>query len=99
MSFADHANRLDEAVMQHLGDGTCTYTGAGFVAKDIGHILDRSHEVYDENQLAQRVTAISVMVADVPTSRQGDTITTASRTWTVQQVLEDDGYLRRLYVT
>lgn len=99
MSFADLTGRLDEAVMQHLGDGLCTYQGAAFIAQDIDHILDRDHEVYGEDQVAMRVTSISVLVSDVPTSRQGDTIATAARTWNVQQVLEDDGHLRRLYVT
>lgn len=99
MSFSDHADRLDEAVMRHLGDGPCTYQGSGFVAQGAPHILDRDWEVYDENQVAMRVTTVSVWASSVPESRQGDQVITADRTWTVQQILEDDGYMRRLWVS
>nr|WP_175488809.1 hypothetical protein [Halomonas muralis] len=85
--------------MTHLGDGPCTYQGAGLVASGIEHILERDFEAQDDDQVAMRVTTISVRVSDVTTSRQGDTIATPSRTWTVQQILEDDGHIRRLYVT
>ena len=46
-----------------------------------------------------RVATFSVQTADVPTSRQGDRIITPSRTWTVQEILEDDGFARRLWVS
>lgn len=99
MAFADHLDRLDGAVMTHLGDGPCTYQGAGFVASGIEHILERDFEAQDDDQVAMRVTTISVRLSDVVTSRQGDTLVTPARTWTVQQILEDDGHMRRLYVT
>lgn len=101
--FADHLDRLDEAVMTHLGDGTCTYRGtgqgSGFVAEGIAYILDRDFEAQNDDQVAFRVTTVSVLVSDVPSSTQGDQIETPARTWQVQQILEDDGSWRRLYVT
>lgn len=97
--FADHLDRLDEAVMTHLGDGHCDYHGRGFTAVGIDYILDRDFDVQDENQVARYDTTISVLVSAVATSRQGDTIATPDRQWTVQELLEDDGRWRRLWVS
>lgn len=100
MSFSALINRLDGAVMQHLSDGTCSYQGVSFLSENAGYILDQDHEVYDDNQVAQRVTTVCIEVKHLPSaSRIGDQIITAGRTWKVQQTLEDDGHLRRLYVT
>lgn len=99
MPFDDYTGRLNEAVMSYLGDGAGTYHGVGFTATEARYILDRDFEVYDEDQVAMRVTSLSVEVAVVPSSRQGDSFVTADRTWTVQQILNDDGQLRRLWVT
>ncbi|MES3674606.1 hypothetical protein QC589_01480 [Halomonas elongata] len=99
MSFQDHLDRLDEAVMTHLSDGTCDYQGSSSSASGVRYMLDHDFEVYDENQVAMHVTTVSVHVNDVATSRQGDQIVTPSRSWTVQQILEDDGHLRRLWVS
>lgn len=97
--FSDHLDRLDEAVMTHLGDGRCDYLGRGFIAEGIDHILDRDFEVQDENQVARYVTTISVLVSAVAKSRQGDTVATPDRQWKVQEILEDDGRWRRLWVS
>lgn len=75
------------------------YQGAGYAVSDVLAIKDDSFEVYDQDQVAMRVTTISVQISQVPSSKQGDQIITPSRTWTVQQTLEDDGYLRRLWVS
>jgi len=102
MSFTDLNHRLTEAVMDHLHDtGVCVYTGETLLT-GVDYILDHEFEVFDQDQVAQYVSAISVKVDQVPCSRQGDTITTPTTpgiTWTVQQTLEDDGYLRVLMVT
>lgn len=74
------------------------YTGSA-TASQIPVILDRDFEVMDEDQVAMRVTTISVQVSLVATSRQGDSIALPGRTWTVQQILEDDGHIRRLWVS
>lgn len=99
MPFDDYADRLNEAVMSYLGDGIGTYRGSGFTVMEARYILDRDFEVYDEDQVAMRVTSLTVEVTAVPSSRQGDSLTTADQTWTVQQILNDDGQLRRLWVT
>ena len=99
MSFADLNHRLSEAVMTHLHDGDCQYQGSGVTHTDVRYALDVDFEVYDQDQVAMRVTTISVQISQVPSSKQGDQIITPSRTWTVQQTLEDDGYLRRLWVS
>lgn len=97
-------SRFDDEVRQDLPE---IYADAGDPADYAGSttasqilvILDRDFEVQDEDQVAMRVVTISVMVADVATSRQGDTIVLPGRTWTVQQILEDDGHTRRLWVS
>ncbi|MDT8895477.1 hypothetical protein RSO41_12505 [Halomonas sp. I1] len=99
MSFQDHIDRLDEAVMTHLSDGTCDYQGSVSSAQGVPHILEHDFEVQDDDQVAMHVTTVSVWVSDVATSRQGDKIITPSRTWTAQQILEDDGHMRRLWVS
>lgn len=75
------------------------YQGSESSSPELYVVLDRGYEVYDQDQVAMHVTTISVLVADVATSRQGDTITLPGRTWTVQQIIEDDGFERRLWVS
>ena len=57
MAFFDqYASRLNEAAMQHLSDGTATYTPAsGPALLAVPYQLDLSHEVYDQDQVAMRV--------------------------------------------
>jgi len=100
MSFGDQLDRLDAAVESHLSDGACRYvTAGGTVIDNVPYLLDRDFEVQEDDQVALRVTTISVRVSRVSKSGRGDTITAAGRTWNVQQTLEDDGSWRRLYVT
>lgn len=75
------------------------YQGSESSSPELYVVLDRGYEVYDQDQVAMHVTTISVLVADVATSRQGDAIAVPGRTWTVQQILEDDGFERRLWVS
>lgn len=101
MAFFDqYASRLNEAAMQHLSDGQATYTpSSGPALLEVPYQLDLSHEVYDQDQVAMRVATILLPVERVPESRQGDTIALPGRTWRVQQVLEDDGQWRRVWVS
>lgn len=100
MSFNDHLDRLDEAVESHLSDGTCRYeTSGGTVIEDVPYILDRDFEAQDNDEVALRVTTISVRSSRVSSSEFGDVITAGGRAWKVQEILEDDGQWRRLYVT
>lgn len=101
MAFFDqYANRLNEAVVNHLSDGLATYTPAnGPALLEVPYQLDLSFEIYDQDQVAMRVATILVPVDQVATSGQGDTIALPNRTWRVQQVLEDDGQWRRVWVS
>lgn len=84
--------------MSHLADGTCTYRGAT-LTEDIAYILEHDFEVYDDDQVAMRVTTVSVWSSEIGKTSMGDTIETPDRTWRVQQILEDDGHVRRLWVS
>lgn len=100
MSFGDHLNRLNEAVVKHLSDGLATYTPtSGPALLEVPYQLDLSFEIYDQDQVAMRVATILVPVERVPESRQGDTVAVPGRAWRVQQVLEDDGQWRRVWVS
>lgn len=96
--FGRALERLNQVGMARLADSVGDYAGAS-TATGIALMIDRDFEVYNEDQVAMRVVTISVLVSDVPTSRQGDTIATTERAWTVQQILEDDGHMRRLWVS
>lgn len=96
---------FDEEVMGDMPDifadagDLVDYQGSGFTANGVLAIKDDSFEVYDQDQVAMRVTTFSVQVTDVATTRQGDMIMLPNRTWKVQQILEDDGRVRRLWVS
>jgi len=96
---------FDEEVMGDMPDifadagDLVDYQGSEFTANGVLAIKDDSFEVYDQDQVAMRVTTFSVQVTDVATSRQGDMIMQPNRTWKVQQILEDDGRVRRLWVS
>lgn len=99
MSVFDDDIRADEASLFCEAGDPAEYRGqlAGHPATHV--IVEHGFEVYDENQVAMRVTTVSVLVADVLNSRQGDEIVTEKRTWRVQQTLEDDDHVRRLWVS
>lgn len=99
--FGDHINRLDEAVMQHLSDGTCTYQGTATNGVEVPYMLERDVQLYDDEGPARIATTIEVQVSAIGDgrSRQGDRVITPSRTWTVQQVIKDDGHWRTMEVT
>lgn len=96
---------FDEEVMGDMPDifadagDLVDYQGSGFTANGVLAIKDDSFEVYDQDQVAMRVTTFSVQVTDVATTRQGDMIMLPNRTWKVQKILEDDGRVRRLWVS
>lgn len=73
---------------------------AGVLIPGIWVILDRDWEAYgDDQQLAGRITTISVMTADVALSNQGHKVITPAKVWTVEEVVSDDGHIRRLWVS
>jgi hypothetical protein len=98
--FARATARANRVFMDRLSDGHATYTPAsGPALLEVPYQLDLSHEVYDQDQVAMRVATILLPVERVPESRQGDTVAVPGRTWRVQQVLEDDGQWRRVWVS
>lgn len=99
MSVFDDEVRQGLTEMYQEAGALAAYHGSEASAPELHAVVDKGFEVYDQDQVAMRVTTISVRVADVATSRQGDTIALPGRTWTVQQILEDDGYERRLWVS
>lgn len=99
MSVFDDEVRTDEAAIFAEAGDLADYQGADVSASDIYVVVDKAFEIYDADQLAMRVTTISVRSADVARVSQGDTIKLPPRTWVVQQILEDDGHVRRLWVS
>lgn len=101
MSVFDDEVRDDlTSIFQDAGFLADYQISGGAVLVDKLMVLDRNWESYiDDQQLAGRINTISVIVADVPTSKQGDTIQAPGKTWIVEQVIEDDGHVRRLWVT
>lgn len=98
--FARANARANRVFMERLSDGLCTYQPAsGPALLEVPYQLDIGFEVYDTDQVAMRVPTILVPVERVPTSPQGDQIVLPERTYTVQQIIEDDGQWRRLWVS
>lgn len=101
MSVFDDEIRSDTAgIFQDAGFVADYRSQVGVLIPGIWVVLDRDWESYsDDQQLAGRITTICVMTADVARSDQGDTVITPSKTWTVEEVVADDGHIRRLWVT
>lgn len=86
--------------MHHLNDGVAIYrTSDGTDIPGVEYMIERNLELYDEQGVAERVTAITIRSSAVKDSRYGDQIITGNRTWTVYQTLEDDDQLRRMRVS
>lgn len=100
MSFADHLSRMDAAIVTHLTDGQGVYHEGATVLPNIPYLIDRDYQIYDDNQLPQVVTSLSIPSSTVIKSRAGDRFTAADgKVWKIHQTLEDDGHWRRLYVS
>lgn len=98
--FARANARANRVMMDRLSDGLCTYTTASAAQLlAVPYQLDLSYEVYDQDQIAMRVTTVLLPADRVPETKQGDLIVTPTRTWKAQQVVEDDGQWRRVWVS
>lgn len=90
--------RLTARVGQRvMSQGRATYEGAhvpGGVVAGITAVLDRDYELIDDDQMAIRVSVMSIEVAQVPTSTEGDVITRQGQRWHVGPTIEDDGHMR-----
>jgi hypothetical protein len=96
----DLMGQLDSAVSEHLKDGDGVYRPqSGVQMEHVPFFLDRDYQTYDENQLPQIVSTISIPSSTIAKSRTGDVFITSGREWKIHQTLEDDGNWRRLYVS
>lgn len=83
-----------------FNQGKAVYNGARVgTVTGVEAVLDRNYEVFDEDGVSRRVTVMSVPVAQVPYSDNGDTIVRAGEYWQVTNTLDDDGHERVLQVT
>ncbi|MFS8174984.1 hypothetical protein [Vreelandella titanicae] len=99
-AFDDDVRNDIASIFQDAGFLADYQITGGAVLLDKLMVLERNWEPYsDDQQLAGRINTISVMVADVPSSKQGDTIQVPGKTWIVEEIIEDDGHVRRLWVT
>lgn len=100
-AFTNAFARASSVLAQTLNDGTCTYQGTSASGVEVPYMLERDVQLYDDDSPARIATTIEVQVSAIGDgrSRQGDRIVTAGRTWTVQQVIKDDGHWRTLEVT
>jgi hypothetical protein len=99
MAFGDHLSRMDAAIINHLRDGDGTYIAGASTLTDVPYLLDRDYQTYDENQLPQIITTISIPSSTIERSRSSDRFIANGKEWKVHQTLEDDGHWRRLYVS
>lgn len=96
--FTDDVARDLPGIFADAGD-PANYQLAGGGSVPLMAVIQKDWEVMDDDQVAMRVTTVCIMARDVSKSRQGDQVITPGRTWTVQQILEDDGHVRRLWVS
>lgn len=98
--FGDHLNRLNEAVINHLSDGLCTYhPGAGGDVTGVPYQLNLSYETFDEQDFTVRVTALTVPKGQVGDVDRRDEFTVGERRWRYGRLLEDDGAFVTIEVT
>lgn len=100
MGFRDLNDRLNEAVISHLSDGTAIYhTVGGETRQNVPYELDLSYQVYAEGEdLPQSIKTVEVPVSVVPKFKMGDRIEFDGKRWELLQVVEDDGAFRRLEI-
>jgi len=95
MSFSDHADRLDEAVMQHLADThSATYTPATGDPTTIPVMVDRDVERTVpgmQGVVMERRTELAAYAADLPNAKRGETVTVGTETWRLVTKESDDG--------
>ncbi|MDR5867296.1 head-tail joining protein [Halomonas koreensis] len=95
MSFSDLSDRLDEAVMEHLADTQSgTYTPATGDPVTLPVIVERDVERTVggyQGTVVERRTELSVLLADLPDAKRGETITVGSDTWVLETPLANDG--------
>lgn len=95
MSFSDHADRLDEAVMAHLADTqSATYTPASGDPVTIPVMVDRDVErtvTGMQGTVVERRTELSAYAADLADANRRETVTVGTETWELVGIVANDG--------
>lgn len=93
MAFDDYDSVAAEKQWELLG-AEVTYTDYLAVESTIQALIDKDVEVYPagyESQAPERQTEISLLLADVPTPKSGETITHGSIVYELVDLVADDG--------
>lgn len=95
MSFSDHADRLDEAVMAHLADtDSATYTPASGDPTTIPVMVDRDVErtvAGMQGGAMERRTELTAYSADLGDAARGETVAVGTEAWRLVSVSTNDG--------
>jgi hypothetical protein len=98
MSFADHANRLDEAVRDHLADDYAAvyHPKEGAPVPDVWVILDRDVIPAQQGQqttTVERRTELTGPSEVLGNARSGETVVVNGTTWRLERRDRDDGHM------
>ncbi|NIC05261.1 head-tail joining protein [Billgrantia bachuensis] len=98
MSFADLANRLDEAVRDHLADDHAAvyHPKTGDPVPDVWVIIDRDVIPVQQGQpttTVERRTELTGASDVLGDARSGDTVVSNGETWRLQRRDRDDGHM------
>ncbi|WP_136247938.1 head-tail joining protein [Halomonas borealis] len=95
MSFSDHADRLDEAVMGHLADTqSATYTPATGDPATIPVMVDRDVERTVpgmQGVVMERRTELAAYATDLAGAKRGEMVTVGDEAWRLVTKESDDG--------
>lgn len=96
MSFSDHANRLDEAVLRHLADtDSAIYTPSEGDPVIFRAILDRDvmpAQGGQQSTTVERRNELSAHHDVLGDARQGERVTIDGTTWRLDRRDRDDGH-------
>lgn len=101
MAFTDIAQRAARDQLKHLGGQLAYTTKDGDPVGDVWVqvIRDLMYERPDRDvPVAELMDVANLLVEEVPAPRRGDTIIEGAKTWTVDAVLENNGYLVKVAI-
>lgn len=101
MAFADIAQRAARDQLRLLGAQLAYTTKGGDPVGDVWVqvIRDLMYERADrEVSVAELMNVANMLVEEVPAPRRGDSFVEGAATWTVDAVLENNGYLVKVAI-
>ena len=101
MAFADIAQRAARDQLSRLGAQLAYTTKEGAPVGDVWVqvIRDLEYERPDRDvPVAELMDVANLLVEEVPAPRRGDTFVEGATTWTVDGILENNGYLVKVAV-